>query len=48
MLEHPAEIDAYLADQERVLERIKMQYPMSQELIDRLDLAQKEITPRVA
>jgi len=48
ILEHPVEIAAYQSDQERLLEQIKMRYPMSPDMIDRFDLARKEISPRVA
>jgi len=36
ILEHPAEVDAYLKDQDRVFEEIKTQHPMPAELIEEL------------
>jgi uncharacterized protein (DUF433 family) len=48
ILEHPAEVEAYLIDQARIFEAIKAQYPMSQEMIDRFDQAKKEAAPRLA
>ena len=47
-LEHPAEVEAYLKDQDRIFEQIKAQYPMPQEMIDRFERAKKEATPRLA
>jgi len=41
ILEHPAEVEAYLQDQDRIFEEIKAQYPMSQDLIDRFERAKK-------
>ncbi|HEY9141447.1 MAG TPA: hypothetical protein VIN93_11170 [Bryobacteraceae bacterium] len=43
-----AEVEAYLQDQNRIFEQIKAQYPMPQEMIDRLELAKKDAAPRVA
>src|SRR5437868_15251122 len=42
VLEHPAEVEAYLRDQDRILEEIKAQYPMPQDMIDRFERARKE------
>ena len=39
ILEHPAELDAYLKDQERIFEEIKTQHPMRAEMIERFDQA---------
>ena len=36
ILEHRAEVDEYLADQERIFEEIKTQYPMPAEMIERV------------
>jgi hypothetical protein len=41
ILEHPAEVDAYLRDQERVFEEIKTQHPMPAELVERFERAQE-------
>lgn len=48
VLEHPAEVEIYLTDQALILEHIKAQYPMSQDMSDRFQRAQKEATSRVA
>ena len=48
ILEHPAEVEAYLKDQDRILEQIKAQYPMPQEMIDRVERAKREAAPRLA
>lgn len=48
ILEHPAEIDAYLQDQERTFERIKTQYPMPQDMIDRFEQARKEASAKLS
>jgi hypothetical protein len=47
-LEHPAEVEAYLKDQDRIFEQIKAQYPMPQEMIDRFERAKKEAAPKLA
>jgi len=41
VLEHPAEITAYLEDQERVFEEVKTRHPMPAVLVDRLQRARK-------
>lgn len=48
ILEHPAEVEAYLKDQDRVFEEIKAQYPMPQEMIDRFERAKKEVAAKLA
>ena len=48
ILEHPAEVEAYLKDQDRMFEEIKAQYPMPQDMIDRFERAKKEAAPRLA
>ena len=42
VLEHPAEIEAYLKDQDRIFEQIKTQYPIPQGMIERFERARKE------
>ena len=37
ILEDPAEVDAYLKDQERILEEIKGRHPMPPEMIERFE-----------
>jgi uncharacterized protein (DUF433 family) len=48
ILEHPAAVETYLKDQDRIFEQIKAQYPMPQEMIDRFERAKKEASPRLA
>jgi hypothetical protein len=36
-LQHPAEVRAYLKDQDRVFEEIKSQYPMPADTIERFE-----------
>jgi uncharacterized protein (DUF433 family) len=48
ILEHPAEVAAYLRDQERILDEIKAQYPMSQDMIDRFERARNDAVTRLA
>ena len=48
ILEHPAEVETYLNDQDRIFEEVKAQYPMPQEMIDRFERAKKEAAPRLA
>jgi uncharacterized protein (DUF433 family) len=36
ILEHPTEVDEYLADQDRIFEEIKARYPMPAEMIERI------------
>ncbi len=46
ILEHPAEIEAYLAEQERAFEEIKARYPMPSEMIERLERGRQELSPK--
>jgi uncharacterized protein (DUF433 family) len=46
ILEHPGEIDSYLREQDRVLEGIRAQYPMPEELRDRFERAKRESPAR--
>ena len=48
ILEHPAEVGAYLKDQDRIFEQIKAQYPVTQDMIDRFERAKKEALPKLA
>jgi len=48
VLEHPAEVEAYLKDQDRAFEQIKAQYPMPQEMIHRFERARREAGARLA
>jgi hypothetical protein len=41
-LEHPAEVDAYLKDQERIFEEIKAQHPMPADMIERFERVKNE------
>ena len=44
ILEHPAEVGAYLKEQERIFEEIKTQHPMPAELLERFERAQERKT----
>jgi len=48
VLEHPAEIEAYLKDQDRIFEEIKALYPMPQDMIDRFERARNEAAAKLA
>jgi len=41
ILEHPAEVDAYLRDQERIFEEIKARHPMPPEMTGRFERPQE-------
>jgi hypothetical protein len=43
ILDHPAEVEAYLKDQERLADEIQARYPMSQDMIDRLRRAMGDV-----
>jgi hypothetical protein len=42
ILEHRAEVDQYLADQDRIFEEIKTRYPMPAEMIERIERVKAE------
>jgi uncharacterized protein (DUF433 family) len=44
ILEHPAPIEEYLKDQERVFDDLKSQFPMPTDLVERLERAMAEKT----
>ena len=46
--EHPAEVEAYLKDQDRIFEEIKAEYPMPAEMIERLERMKKEMSAKLA
>ena len=48
ILEHPEEIEEYLAEQKRRFEEIKARYPMPQDMIDRFERAKTERSMRPA
>src|SRR5450432_1314891 len=48
ILEHPAEVDAYLKEQERIFEEIKARYPMPDDMIDRFERAKHERSAKLA
>jgi len=48
ILEHPAEVEAYLENQQRLFEEIKTQYPMPQEMIDRFERAKQDASAKLA
>ena len=41
ILEHPAEVDAYLKDQERIFAEIKDRHPIPPEMMERFDRPQE-------
>ena len=48
ILEHPAEVEEYLKDQERIFEEIKTQYPMPAEMIERFERVKSERSTKPA
>jgi hypothetical protein len=42
ILEHPEAVEAYLRDQDRRFEEIKVQYPIPQDMLDRYERAKIE------
>lgn len=46
ILEHPAEVDAYLKDQDRRYEEIKQQHPLPQDLIERFERGKEELSSK--
>lgn len=42
ILEHPFEVDAYLKDQDRILEEYKAQHPMPVDMIKRFERGKME------
>jgi hypothetical protein len=46
ILEHPIEIETYLADQDRAFEEIKTRYPMPPEMEERFKRAWQELSAR--
>src|ERR1700726_1016659 len=42
ILEHPAEVEAYLKDQDRIFEEIKAQNPMPADMSERFERAKSE------
>ena len=48
ILEHPTEVEEYLKDQDRAMEEIKAQHPLSAEMIDRFERGGKNRAARLA
>ena len=46
ILEHPAEIDAYLKEQDQRYEKIKRRYPLPHDLIERFARGKKELSSK--
>jgi uncharacterized protein (DUF433 family) len=44
--EHPAEVETYLKDQERIFEEFKAQHPMPADMIERFERAKKEMSAK--
>jgi hypothetical protein len=47
-LEHPAEVESYLADQDRIFEEIKAQHPMPADMIERFERVKDERSAKLA
>ena len=45
VLEHPAEVEAYLKDQERIFEEFKAQHPMPADMMERFEPVNRERPP---
>ena len=48
ILDHPSEVQAYLKEQDRKFERIKAEYPMPAEMIERYERGRKELSSKDA
>ena len=48
ILQHPAEIDAYLKDQDRIFEEIKARHPMPSNMIERFQRLKNERSANLA
>jgi uncharacterized protein (DUF433 family) len=48
ILEHPDEVDAYIRDQERILEEFKATHPMPADMLERFERAKNERSARPA
>lgn len=48
ILEHPAEVEAYLKDQDRIFEEIKSQHPMPADMIERFERVKNERSAKLA
>ena len=48
ILEHPAEVEAYLKDQDRIFEEIKAQRPMPADMIERFERVKNERSAKLA
>jgi uncharacterized protein (DUF433 family) len=48
ILEHPAEVESYLADQDRIFEEIKAQHPMPADMIERFERVKDEGSAKLA
>jgi uncharacterized protein (DUF433 family) len=46
VLEHPAEIEAYLKDQDQRFEQVKQRHPLPPELIERFERGRKELSSK--
>jgi uncharacterized protein (DUF433 family) len=48
ILEHPVEVDAYLKDQDRILEEFKTQHPMPADMIERFERVKNGTSSKLA
>jgi uncharacterized protein (DUF433 family) len=46
ILEHPAEIEAYLKDQDQRYEEVKQRHPLPPELVERFERGRKELSSK--
>jgi uncharacterized protein (DUF433 family) len=46
ILEHPAEIEAYLEEQDRRFEEIQARYPLTPEMIERFERGKRDVPAR--
>ena len=46
LLEHPAEVEAYLKNQHQRYEQVKQQYPLPSELLERFERGRKELSSK--
>jgi len=48
ILEHPAEVEAYLKDQDRIFEEFKAQHPMTADMLEPFERAKNERSAKLA
>jgi uncharacterized protein (DUF433 family) len=48
ILEHPAEVEAYLAEQDDILEEYKAQHPIPADMVERFERVKSERSSKIA